>query len=348
MRLYEEFKLYETMWNENLTYKNNEFVWEDSPERLDKTVTKCDNCGKEIANGMLPLERNLPAQLGFDRYLYNAFGKNLCWACMCDSKDFSVLSSFISKLSDFQTAIKYFNKNDLNNFRYHTGMYSDPNKYYVWWADNQNRLVNFSQEEKDNISSTLDTHKQMFNSAEYKSYLSDLAAKQRAYEEEEKQKALKRAPKTTVNRNRYVYMVLQDFDNGSFEIIFVDKNLTEAKRQFKKAIFDFIVEGIDADAKMFLFKINIAAIQDDRLLALFKDYLGDSYYIETPDEYQKLLYEYRDAIWKDGWAKCLVQCNDNEAVEECYDQGLDPNDLAAKNEWEDFVRDYIDSAYSNI
>lgn len=348
MKLFEEFKLYETMWAEGLVKSNGKLEWNNTPEGLDKNITICDNCGKKVTNGTLPLERNRPVQVGMnDQYLFSAFGKNLCCFCVWKDPDLDGLEQLTSKVRDFQTAIDHFNKGDLSSFEYSTGKYTGPNKIYDWWAANKDQL-NYSQSEKSAIETVITTHKQMFNSKEYQDYLKELEAKYKAYEEDEAKKAALRTPKSTVKRNSYIYMALQDFADGSFNIVCVDKKLAIVKRQFKEAIFDFIVDGVDADEKMFLLKINIAAIQDTRLLDLFKEYLGDDYPAEVSDEHQELLYEYRHDFWNSSWAQSLLECYDNEAIEECYVQGLDPNDFITNGTWEDFVRDYIDRTYKNI
>ncbi len=347
MKLFEEFKLWETLWTEDLSVNNNELKWGSTPDGLDPDHTICDQCGKEIPNGTLPLERNLPVLLGFNSYLYNAFGKNLCWSCIKESTDAQNLVRLIDKIECLQKAIKHFNNGDLFSFNAYTNYYPDPNEVYDWWTANKSQL-NYSQAEKSKIETIFSTHKQMLNSKEYQDYLDDVAAQRKAWEEEEARKATLRTQKKTVKRNSYIYMAYQDFDDGSFEIICIDKKLALVKRQFKNAIFDFIINGVDADATMFLMKINIAAIQDARLLELFKEYLSDDYPAETSEEHQELMYEYRQDFWNQDWAQCLVQCSDNEAIAECYNQGLDPQDLMNNNEWEDFVKDYIDQTYNNL
>ncbi len=354
MKLFEEFKEYETMWD--LTEAVQEL---ENLSQFDPKITNCEICGK-VAKGCLgPFESwevmELPPYISYE-YLKDVFGEKICTSCAIHKSKYKELfandsvgglSTLYRRLGGAKKGLEKFKTGDISGFSIIAGglEYSLPlwNKY--------RNMLRIPDSEKHAIDRIIIEYANAKSSKQYIKYKKQLEkeAEDRRQQTELERKTSQRAPKTDIKRSRYLYFIYQDFDTGEYNIVFADKSLKNAKAAFKQEAYDFVIDGSNADQSMWLFKINVAAIQDQRFLDLLAEFSGDLYPTELTDEQNELMSEYaKKEFWSASWATCLAECHDVDAVEECYSEDLDPNDLIASGEWKDWVKEYIDREYPNF
>ena len=143
-----------------------------------------------------------------------------------------------------------------------------------------------------------------------------------------------------------LYIVYNDYDDGSYDILYASSNLKIVKEIFRKEAIDFMLPAANADQSINLLQIKLnklSSVDDKEFLSLLSHYDGEVWDArEFTMEENKLFSKYEKLFWgSDSNFSVLKSFTDVDAYEEAVDQELDPNDMT-EEEWREFVEEYVD------
>lgn len=357
----DEFKEYGKLWKNKSLHED---LWEDQESELDFSkltlndlpqgirahvdtkYTTCERCGKQALGcaGNFEAEENDTIHYGsYYRHLVliDFFGEHICFNCL-DKAGFGISGINIHSL------LRYFSdlKKAIENFR--NGKAFDK----IWqldyvdkWTDIWNRLegkLRLPQAQKDEVSQTLADGAKLMVSQDYKDFTDQIDARYRAQQQAQIQQTQMRQPKKRVSQHRIVYAVFFKGD-GDYDIPIISANKALVEKVFKRDAAGFLECCSNANQRIHLIEVDMAYMKDKRILALFNKYLdSDTFPVDLDKDEEALIREYKDEL--EGGCKyvnSLVCFYDIDAAEAAAG---DPNisDNLSKQEWKDFVRDYID------
>ena len=150
---------------------------------------------------------------------------------------------------------------------------------------------------------------------------------------------------TTKQLPDILYMIYADYDNGDYDIFYVDNNLNTAKEHFYKEAFDFMYNGTDINQKLILVKIDVTKTQDKDFLSLLDKFSSEIFPGELTEEENKLMSKYANDFKQSEFSTELARCNDVDAFSEALSEGIED---MTDEEWENYLNSYIKNTFSYI
>ena len=151
-----------------------------------------------------------------------------------------------------------------------------------------------------------------------------------------------------VNSND-LYIIYNDYDDGSYDILYADSDLNTVKEIFKREATDFMLPIANADQTINLLHIKLnelSAIDDKEFISLLARFNKEEWdAAEFTAEENKLFGKYEKLFWREHTTSSkfsvLKSFTDVDAYEEAIDQKLDPEDMT-EEEWREFVEEYVE------
>ena len=150
---------------------------------------------------------------------------------------------------------------------------------------------------------------------------------------------------TTKQLPDILYMIYADYDNGDYDIFYVDNNLNTAKEHFYKKAFDFMYNGTDVNQKLIFVKIDVTKTQDKDFLSLLDKFSSEIFPGELTEEENKLMSKYANGFEQSEFSTELARCNDVDAFSEALSEGIED---MTDEEWENYLNSYIKNTFSYI
>lgn len=150
---------------------------------------------------------------------------------------------------------------------------------------------------------------------------------------------------TTKQLPDILYMIYADYDNGDYDIFYVDNNLNTAKEHFYKKAFDFMYNGTDVNQKLIFVKIDVTKTQDKDFLSLLYKFSSEIFPGELTEEENKLMSKYSNDFEQSEFSTELARCNDVDAFSEALSKGIED---MTDEEWENYLNSYIKNTFSYI
>lgn len=142
-----------------------------------------------------------------------------------------------------------------------------------------------------------------------------------------------------------LYMIYADYDDGDYDIFYIDNNLNTAKEHFYKKAFDFMYNGTDINQKLILVKIDVTKTQDKDFLSLLNNFSGELFPGELTEDENKLMSKYANDFEQSEFSTELARCNDVDAFSEALSEGIED---MTDEEWENYLNSYIKNTFSYL
>lgn len=356
LKLYEELSdLYNTTNKILLESKLNEaygnFLLGVPPQRnLDTSITVCEKCGAQFKGSVGEYEYNDPSShdFGYNSVLYKVFGKHICYDCIkhLAIKNFHAMCNHLAHVRD---DIEDYRKTG-NTFWLDYALINDDDmykEYYDAWEENKDSMQ-LLPKDKTAIEDLIAEKERIKHDPDYLQAKADAAAQAQAnwqkQQAEDARKTQLRQPKKSTKKHQIVYATFYKYDSG-YEISVISTNSTLVTKVFREDAIGFLECCSDADQRIFLIAIDLGYIKDKRFLDLVKKYLeSDTFPVDLEKDEEDLIAEYKDELQGCSFVKVLEEFGDTDGIEAAYDAGFDI-DNATRQEWHDFIEDYINSVF---